>query len=236
MIPGKPFLLVLSALAVLMSAASGQVRISEFQANTSDDLVARDANGVFQLGGGVQWQSPDFDASSWATGTAPLGYDRTNTFPITTDLEAEIYNKLTSVYLRWEFDVTPELAASADAVALRVNYNDGFIAFLNGRELGRGYMGGEGLFVYHDQKAFGRVLVNQNQPGLERADLRPGTAQEFLRPGRNVLAIQLHNAPIDSLAMFVSPTLRAGSTRLVTTSSEARYFPGKIQPSGAQFG
>ena len=219
------------AIFALLQPLLAQVRISEFQANTSDRLVKRDENGVFQLGGGVQWQSPDFDASSWSTGVSPLGFSRTGSLPTRTDLETEVYNRSTSVFLRWEFDVTPEMAASTtDSVALRVQYDDGFIAYLNGQELGRGYTGGEGLFVYHDQEAFGELT---DRP--ESLDIRPGFANQFLRAGRNVLAIQLHNHEIDDPDLFVSPTLRAGSTRLVQPGSEAKYFVGLVHPSGGVF-
>ena len=111
-------------------------------------------------------------------------------------LEGEQEGYLT-VYIRREFEVDDP--ASLKAFALQVDYDDGFIAFINGREVARANVSGSR--VPHDQDAAG----GHEAGSAETFWLDPATIS--LNAGRNVLAIQGHNYKIDSSDFTLIPEL-----------------------------
>lgn len=133
------------------------------------------------------WRETAFDDSGWLEG--PSGFS-TTAYSETT--EATYWNQLPpapvsrSFYLRRKFLVADPQAAKW--LVLRVDYNDGFIAYLNGQEILR------------------RGLTNDPAAYDDYADQHVGgTAEEFdvssfaalLAAGENVLAIQLHTATMN---------------------------------------
>jgi len=94
---------------------------------------------------GVSWQQPGFDDSTWRSGNLGVGYDVSNGpssnrifLPLIgsgMDVGAEMYEQRPGCYVRVPFElVNPNGALS---VVLRVNYDDGFVAYLNGVEVAR---------------------------------------------------------------------------------------------------
>ncbi len=83
---------------------------------------------------GTDWVEPDFDDTGWILGTTGIGYDRRGDYDdlIGTDI-AEMDGVNASVYIRVTFDLDDlaEIVAS-DVLALRMKYDDGFVAYLNG--------------------------------------------------------------------------------------------------------
>ena len=80
---------------------------------------------------GQTWTRRDFDAAKWKTGTAGFGLRHSG---VKTELTRE-RNKPASIYLRREFTV-PQADAVTE-IGLMIDYRDGFIAYLNGREVAR---------------------------------------------------------------------------------------------------
>ena len=80
------------------------------------------------------WIGTNFDDSLWISGATPHGFGQTNNDQyydvITTDLREELYTKKTTVYIRIPFRVEDPSAFSN--LVLRINYDDGFVAYLNG--------------------------------------------------------------------------------------------------------
>ncbi|MBN1902529.1 CotH kinase family protein [Candidatus Sumerlaeota bacterium] len=136
--------------------------------------------------GALIWTHPDFDDSTWGKGPAIFGYgdaDDTTDFP-------EMRNTFLSVYIRKEFYILNPEDFKNDRAVLKVNYNDGYIAFLNGTEIARSNMGEPGSFVPYNVSA-----TDIHGAGLyETRELR--SIAPLLKRGRNVLAIQAHNADI----------------------------------------
>jgi hypothetical protein len=86
------------------------------------------------------WKTASFDDSSWTTGQTGVGYDKDSTYEINLDLEEDLFNNSTrppsiydSAYIRVEFDVTD--AAEIEQLELRMKYDDGFVAYINGTEV-----------------------------------------------------------------------------------------------------
>lgn len=136
--------------------------------------------------GSLDWTRLDFDDSSWAKGPAIFGYgdaDDTTDFP-------EMRNSFVSVYIRKEFYILNPEDFKNDRAILKVNYNDGYIAYLNGKEIARSNLGEPGTFVPCNISA-----TDIHGAGLyETKEL--GSIATLVKPGRNVLAIQAHNADI----------------------------------------
>jgi hypothetical protein len=81
---------------------------------------------------GLSWTTPGFDDSGWREGEAAVGYDEEEEYlpHFTTDLDAWMNEGRTSVYLRVPFHVDEPL--DVERLTLRVKYDDGFVAYLNG--------------------------------------------------------------------------------------------------------
>ena len=180
-------------LVILLGAARFPARadvvIAELHAAPNERFLRWDTNGQPRLGAGPAWFDTEFVDAAWPTGTAPLGFA---TPGLGTDLNAAMFGKTPSLYARKHFTVSAGAAASGQNLRLKVNYNDGFVAFINGREVARARLGPPKMFIYADATAFS----SQTNSSLEIFNL--GAAAGFLREGDNVLAIQVQNFAIDA--------------------------------------
>lgn len=75
------------------------------------------------------------NGESWQSGSTGIGYDLDNDFDasIATDVQSQLFGQGTSVYLRSTFAKTQ--GQTIDTLRLRAQYDDGFIAYLNGTEV-----------------------------------------------------------------------------------------------------
>lgn len=188
-----------------------QVSINEIFAAPNERILRYDANGQPRLGTGPAWFDASFDSSSWSWGIQPFGF---NTTGLTTNLTTLMQGKTSSLYLRKTFTVSSLNAASLENLRLNIDYNDGFIAFLNGKEIARARLGAPKTFVYADQPAFS---VRPASPtGPEAFNLGP--AANWLVAGNNLLAIQVANAAIDGKGdVKIDTTLELNNGILTTT-------------------
>jgi hypothetical protein len=81
---------------------------------------------------GTSWTAIGYDDALWLSGTTGVGYERSNGFEdlIELDVETQMYNQNTTVYVRIPFNLTD--GSEISALTLRMKYDDGFIAYLNG--------------------------------------------------------------------------------------------------------
>ncbi|MCW5557787.1 MAG: lamin tail domain-containing protein [Verrucomicrobiae bacterium] len=132
------------------------------------------------------WRQPDFDASAWTEGAAPVGYDPDVAFGTRLD---DMRGAYTQFFLRGEFSL-----AGADAITglrLEVLYDDGFILWINGyRVFSAGMPSGELLW---NGVSSGEARESNSYDRLE-ASVPPGV----LREGRNVIAVQVANVSRDA--------------------------------------
>lgn len=133
------------------------------------------------------WTSLEFDDSSWKTGNGGVGYGDSD--------DRTIIDRSLSVYLRYVFDV--EDVEQLEEAILHGDYDDGFVAYLNGQEIARDLLTGsppafnQGATALHEAP-----LYQNNKPdafSLNKAEIRA-----LLNNGQNVLAFQVHN--FDGLA------------------------------------
>ncbi|MBN2508401.1 MAG: lamin tail domain-containing protein [Verrucomicrobia bacterium] len=210
------------------------VVLNEIVTAPSERLLDWDAAGQPSLGTSPAWRTLQFAALDWHTGTGPFGFGYAD---LGTDLGDAMRAVTPSLYLRREFQVDAAMAGSSNGLRLRIEYDDGFVAYLNGVEIARRNLGPPGLFVYADQPAFNAVT----QAVEEVIALGPG----LLAAGTNVLAVQVHGLwpPYDLFLLPVpfDETLRLHATLectsspvtpLVTAADPWRYRAGFVEPAG----
>ncbi|MHC4325030.1 MAG: right-handed parallel beta-helix repeat-containing protein, partial [Planctomycetota bacterium] len=158
------------------------------------------------------WKAIDFDDSDWQTGATGFGYGDNDDATVLDDMR---YNYV-SVYIRKEFAAS-SLPAD-EVIKLEIDYDDGFIAYLNGTEIAR------------DNMPAGTASYNTSSAGSHEAGSPEtfvlGTAGKLLNEGTNILAIEGHNTSMSSSDFSLNPalssaanTVRAGETWIVETGT-----------------
>ena len=139
------------------------------------------------------WQEPGFNASGWLTGKAGFGYsDNDDATPIT-----NMRGNFGYLCLRREFNLT----GSEDPALLRlkVSYDDGFIAYLNGREV---------LRVNAETGALDTIRGVSPHEAHNKFEVFALTVPAgVLKTGPNVLAIEGYNDNLDSSDFTLHPSL-----------------------------
>jgi len=131
------------------------------------------------------WKELTFDTSSWEDGQGGFGY-------ADGDDNTVIPNTL-SVYFRKSFNITN--VDEILSMAIHGDYDDGFVAYINGVEVARSTnMGDPGADVAYDQTTDTDHEAAMYQGGNpEVFMLYENDLGEVLYAGENVLAIEVHN-------------------------------------------
>jgi len=152
--------------------------------------------GAHPAGEPAAWASPGYDASSWKTGKAGFGYGDNDDAT-----ELEMGGKYQTLYLRREFLLPKN--ANLQKLGLSVSYDDAFIVYLNGHEVHR-----QGIDKGRGASADGFTLHEANK-SFQYFPLK--NLGKILKPGqKNVLAIEGHNANLNSSDFTLHPTLLLG--------------------------
>ncbi|MBL9127426.1 MAG: DUF1800 family protein [Verrucomicrobiales bacterium] len=145
------------------------------------------------------WTQPGFDATAWLAGSTGIGFGDNDDATVLSDMR----NAYVSVYLRREFTLA-DPAQAADLI-LSVDYDDGFVAYLNGTEIARSEtMQGTGT-----PPAFNRTANGGHEAGNEPESHSLRSFAHLLKPApeKNVLAIQVHNIQASSSDLSMLPRL-----------------------------
>jgi hypothetical protein len=176
------------------------------------------------------WTQSGFDDASWLQGPLPAGYDKKSPATlralIQTDLAASLQSKNATAYLRVHF--TAGDPAAWNNLLLRMRYDDGFIAYLNGQEVAR--RNAPAAAVWNSQAA----VVRPEDQSLLLESIDISSALPLLRPGDNVLAIQGLNAASSDADFLIAPELEAAAAGAVHPDPSL-YFPVPTpgMPNGA---
>ncbi|YCM42203.1 metallophosphoesterase family protein [Verrucomicrobiaceae bacterium 227] len=162
-------------------------------------LIPKNANwsylgGAHPAGAAHAWAAPDYDVSTWKIGKAGFGFGDNDD---TTELKG-MFNKYKTLYVRSEFKLPA--GANPANLGLSISYDDAFIVYINGHEILREGVGkGSGAnatdFTLHEaQRHFDYFPLD--------------AAAKFLKTeGKNVIAIEGHNANIKSSDFTLHPSL-----------------------------
>lgn len=144
--------------------------------------------------GTLDWTLENFDDSGWEEGAAGFGYGDGDDVTLLDDME----NNYTTVYIRHEFEILDPL--KIPSMYLRISYDDGFIAYLNGQPLVNRNVNGSGPFAATDT-----APTSHEANSVSQIDVTDAIG--LLRPGTNVLAIQGLNIRSGSSDFSLDPTL-----------------------------
>jgi hypothetical protein len=137
---------------------------------------------------GTAWQAADYSDSGWLTGDGILGYGQPFVSTALTNAPG-ITNRPVTTYFRKEFVVSDDLN-TIDSLLLQANYDDGFIAYLNGQEVARQAIAAGAV-------SFPTLAGSHDGGSYEIIDLTPHTST--LVQGGNVLAVEVHQATTNDL-------------------------------------
>ena len=133
----------------------------------------------------ADWYQQGFDDADWQLGEGGFGYDDGD--------DNTILPPTLSVYLRKEFEIVDVDVIAA--LTLYADYDDAFVAYLNGEEIGRANIGTAGVRPAHDEASITFREAELYQGGLPEVYSQ---SPQQLNAGTNTLAIQVHNAGINS--------------------------------------
>ena len=160
------------------------------------------------------WKKTDFDDSGWKSGRTGVGYDYGNRIKLNV---AQMRNNNETVYIRIPFDVAD--LSIIDELALHLQYEDGFAAFINGKKVA-------------SDNAPATLNWKSGAP-QNRPDSTATTPVEFSIPnagnvlveGRNLLAIHGLNNLITSSDLLILPELIAYKKTEVMNSFGYMFVP-----------
>jgi hypothetical protein len=132
----------------------------------------------------ANWLDTDFDAGTWPSGQGGIGYGDGD--------DGTTINPVTSVYLRIKFTLAD--TSNISWAILHVDYDDAFVAYLNGNEIARANIGTPGVKPLHNSLALSDHEAHMSTGGIpERFIIQKDMLKKFIVDGENVLAVQAHN-------------------------------------------
>jgi len=187
-------------------------------------------NGLPQT---ATWATLGYNDSSWSEANGAFGYERATSggLVLGTNLQSVMYGITPSLYVRTLFSATPAEAASAEPLQLTLDYDDGLIVYLNGREVARRNVGTANTITPCTALASAGHSASEDGGAVEVVTL--GTANTLLAGGDNVLALQIHNNGLTSSDLIGRATLATtGATprTLTRPTDTGRFFVGTREP------
>ncbi len=161
------------------------------------------------------WRSLGFNDSPWPQGNGGIGYGDG-------DDNTVLSPPLLTLYMRKIFNIvdTSEIVSAI----LHIDYDDGFVAYLNNVEIVRSNVGVEGTPPEFDDKAYIEHEAQMYQGRLpERYYIKKSFLKSILQNGNNVLAVEVHNnAPMSSdlsAIPYLSFAINTSSSNYLPTPS-----------------
>ena len=145
------------------------------------------------------WTQINFNDDSWKRGVNGAGYERSSGYQSLIssmlNFRSEMYNENESLYLRYSFDVDkPQLI---DTMTLRMKFDDGFIAFLNGKRIAAANA------PMNARWNSGATALHNDQLALEFKSFDVSSHINKLLDGKNVLSIHGLNYGATSSDMLI---------------------------------
>jgi VCBS repeat-containing protein len=147
---------------------------------------------------GTAWAAADFNDGAWKSGPARLGYG--TTVSTTIDFGPNSASKHITTYFRSKFEIAdPTLIQSLNVLA---DFDDGIVVYLNGVEMSRRALP-TGELTY-------RTLAEVHNGGsFETLAVLSPNSLASLRPGTNVIAVEIHQTSPDSSDLLMDVELTA---------------------------
>ncbi|MFC1634386.1 lamin tail domain-containing protein, partial [Planctomycetota bacterium] len=151
-----------------------------------------------------------FEDSTWlyCTGSpGGVGFERTSGYQdlINLDLQQQMYARNATCYIRIPFTIDIDDMTEFTSLTLKVKYDDGFVAYLNGAEVARRNFNGTPSWNSRASSSHSDSLAVQ----FESIDISDSFS--LMDQGNNVLAIQGMNSSTTSGDFLISVELVAGT-------------------------
>ncbi|NQT00460.1 MAG: CotH kinase family protein [Planctomycetes bacterium] len=159
------------------------------------------------------WTQEGLDDLTWQMGTTGVGYDYPGLIGL--DISA-MRNVNETVYIRVPFIV--EDPSAIQALTLRMRFDDGMIAYINGQEVARVNAPAPGAETWNS----GASANQSDSIAIEQVDFTIPQF-DFLHVGANLLAVQGLNYQISSSDLLIIPELLA--TIDTIDGSSCQFFP-----------
>ncbi len=159
---------------------------------------------VWQVAGddalGDTWTAPEFDDGAWTPGTFGVGYEASPAdyagLLSSQVRPSDVVAGATSVRVRVPFVV--EAPEALESLALRVKYDDGFVAWINGVEVARRNLPA-GLPAWNAQ-----ATDHNDGAAVVYETVAIPAALPLLWPGDNLLAVQVVNSSVGSSDLLLT--------------------------------
>ncbi|HEX9972681.1 MAG TPA: lamin tail domain-containing protein [bacterium] len=156
----------------------------------------------------ADWRSIGFNDLSWYQGASGFGYGDND--------DKTIVPQVISLFVRKSFTITDK--SKILKALLHVDFDDGFVAYLNNVEIARANVG-----TYGDHPAFNQPAISNREAQMYQG----GSPELFIlddfellfQDGKNVLAIQVHNSGSNSSDLSLIPFLSIGFSTPTSDSS-----------------
>jgi hypothetical protein len=181
--------------------------------------------------------SSAFDDATWLSGTGGVGYERSSGYEtlFQIDVQSRMDGKNTTCYIRIAFNLTAETLAGLTSLTLKVRYDDGFIAYLNGAEIQRALFTGTPTW---------NSTASADHPDAQAVNWETfdvSNRLSSLHAGTNLLAIQALNGDLPSSDFLLSVELSAAKSATGNTAPTAngvaptavRYTASFLLPKSA---
>ncbi len=220
--------LIIKVLGLSLCSLLGEVVINEIITTHAPRNLRWNSNNQPFAGSGDAWWLKDFDDSVWETGSLPIGYSLGT---IETNVRDDLLDVSPSLYVRQKFEIDDDLLGGFESLDLSIQYDDGFILWLNGVELSRRNMGASKGHIYHDQ-----IAHRGSDMGVSGESITLLSAAALLVEGENTIAIQLNNRSLaGDMRLDFSLTMDrpdGPDPVLIPLGSQISYLAGLSEPTG----
>ena len=187
--------------SILFITASG--RDISTTASSWETIINVGDSWIYRLGNSepaANWKELGFVPTGWLMGNSGIGYGD--------DDDETVIIPQNSIYLIKEFDISN--VENVSQLLFNIDYDDGFVAYINGQEIARENLGNKGEFIpynkisdaAHEARLYRKLSLENNY--------FIGDFNSILNTGINVLAIQVHNFGINSSDLSAIPLLTIG--------------------------
>ncbi|PIQ10482.1 MAG: hypothetical protein COW71_02600 [Ignavibacteriales bacterium CG18_big_fil_WC_8_21_14_2_50_31_20] len=159
------------------------------------------------------WKLTNYYDATWKSGFSGIGFgdgdDRT------------IISQTVTALMRCKFNV--EDVEQISGIMFHVDFDDGFVAYLNGEEIARENLGGIGseTFFYTLATSEHEAQLYQGNP-ISSYSINDKIS--LLQNGENVLAIEVHNVSSSSSDLTINPFLSLGYKSIPSNTREKVDF------------
>jgi len=165
----------------------------------------------------VTWNLPSFNDATWNSGQGGIGYGDGD--------DSTVIAPVVSCFLRTSFTL-PDTSNIAVGL-MAIDYDDGFVAYLNGVELQRNNVGVKGVPPLYSDYAYEEHEAQEYQGGnLEFYFIDDVVLKSAMVNGVNTFSVQVHNYSGDMSDMTARPYLLLG-----VKDTSITFFPFPVESS-----